>query len=93
MNGPALVCWATAPGMPIAAGTWRCSPFTKIVRCVWMWKTVCSLVWQLIPSMVCPVVAADVPASTGALGIGTFSGPSTPAAGAAVSVPSVDSGR
>ena len=46
-----------------------------------MWKTVCSLVWQLIPSMVCPVVAADVPASAGALGMGTFSGPSAPARG------------
>ena len=58
-----------------------------------MWKTVCSLVWQPIPSMVCPVVAADVGASTGAVGMGTFFGPSAPAAGADVSVPSVDSGR
>ena len=39
------------------------------------------------------IVAADVPASTGALGMGTFSGPTVPGAGAAVSVPSVDSGR
>ena len=30
-----------------------------------MWNTVCSLVWQLIPSMACPAVAADVPASAG----------------------------
>ena len=35
-----------------------------------MWNTVCSLVWQLIPSMACPAVAADGPASTGADGIG-----------------------
>ena len=33
-NGPPCVCCATAPGMPIPAGTWRCCPFTKIVRCV-----------------------------------------------------------
>ena len=45
-----------------------------------MWNTVCSLVWQLIPSMACPAVAADVPASAGAEGIGTFSGPAAPGA-------------
>src|SRR5690348_16110128 len=57
-----------------------------------MWNTVCSLVWQPIPSMVCPVVAADGPASAGTDGIGTLSGPSDPGGGAAVSVPSEDSG-
>jgi len=36
MNGPVGVCCATAPGMPIAAGTWRAVPFTKIVTCAWM---------------------------------------------------------
>ncbi len=85
------VCAATAPGMPIPAGTERCCPLTKIVRCVWMWNSVCSLVSQLIPSMACPVVAADVPASAGAPGTGTFSGPSAPGGGGARSVPSVDS--
>ena len=57
-----------------------------------MWNTVCSLVLQLIPSMACPAVAADVPASAGTGGIGTCSGPSDPGAGAAVSVPSDESG-
>src|SRR6185437_7372813 len=57
-----------------------------------MWNTVCSLVWQPIPSMVCQVVAADGPASAGTDGIGTLSGPSDPGGGAAVSVPSEDSG-
>src|SRR5690242_10807183 len=57
-----------------------------------MWNTVCSPAWQLIPSMVCPVVAADGPASAGTDGIGTFSGPSDPGGGAAVSVPSEDRG-
>ena len=91
MNGPPPVCVATALGMPIPAGTERCCPFTKIVRCVWMWNSVCSLVWQLIPSMACPAVAGDVPARTGAFGIGTRSGPSAPAGGGVCSVPSVDS--
>jgi len=89
MNGPAGVCWVTAPGMPIAAGTCRATPFTKIVRCAWMWNSVCSLVWQLIPSTVCPVAFDAVPASGAAPGIGTPSGPIGPPAGAARSVPSV----
>ena len=38
-----------------------------------------------------PAVAADGPASVGAPGIGTCSGPIGPAAGAALSVPSEDS--
>ncbi len=76
--------------MPIAAGTCRATPFTKIVRCAWMWKSVCSLVSQLIPSTGCPVAAAAVPASAGALpGTGTPSGPVWPGTGAGCSVPSV----
>src|SRR5580704_13733676 len=43
-----------------------------------------------MPSTGCPVAAVDVPASGGALGIGTPSGPSGPGEGAGCSVPSVD---
>ncbi|HVT67427.1 MAG TPA: hypothetical protein VHF26_06750 [Trebonia sp.] len=56
-----------------------------------MWNTVCSLVWQLIPSIACPAVAGDGPARVGAFGIGTCSGPIGPGEGAEVSVPSEDS--
>jgi hypothetical protein len=73
------------------AGIWRAEPFTKTVRCAWMWNSVCSLVWQLIPSTGWPVAAA-VLASGGPAGIGTPSGPSGPAAGAGLRVPSVLSG-
>src|SRR5260221_197251 len=59
----------------MAAGTWRGEPFTKMVRCAWMWKMVCSLLWQLIPSMSLPVAAVAVLASGAALGIGKASGP------------------
>ena len=89
MNGPLGVFCATAPGMPIAAGTCRATPFTKIVRCAWMWKSVCSPALQLIPSTGCPLTADPVPASAVPLGTGTPSGPVWPAAGAACSVPSV----
>src|SRR6185437_5489539 len=89
MKGPDGVFCATAPGMPIAAGTWRAVPLTKMVRCAWMWKSVCSLVLQPIPSTVRPVALAAVPASAAALGMGTPSGPIGPAAGGACSGPSV----
>jgi hypothetical protein len=36
MNGPDAVFCTTPPGIPIAAGTCRATPFTKIVRCAWM---------------------------------------------------------
>ena len=76
--------WATAPGMPMAAGICRAEPFTKTVRWAWMWNRVCSLDWQLIPSMGWPVTAVPVPADTGlasaaADGTGTCSGPGGPA--------------
>src|SRR5215472_2219295 len=82
MNDPAGVCVATAPGMPIPAGTWRGAPFTKIVRCAWMWYTSCSLVLQAIPSTACPVAIAAVPASGAPAGTGTPSAPFAPGAGA-----------
>src|SRR6266550_8837381 len=78
MNGPCGLFCARAPGIPIPAGTWRGDPLTKMVRCAWMWKMVCSLVWHLIPSKSLPVAAAAVLASGGALGIGTPSGPVGP---------------
>ncbi len=57
-----------------------------------MWNRVCSLDWQLIPSLGWPVTAVAVPASTAADGTGTCSGPCGPAAGAAPSEPSELSG-
>src|SRR6266516_4042982 len=78
MNGTWGVFCAWAPGIPIPAGTWRGDPLTKMVRCAWMWKMVCSLVWHLIPSTSLPVAAAAVLASGGALGTGTPSGPVGP---------------
>ncbi len=54
-----------------------------------MWKTSCSLVSQLIPSTGLPVATVAVPASAGAEGTGTPSGPLGPGAGAGFSVPSV----
>src|SRR5579862_5428423 len=89
MNGPCAVCWACAPGMPMAAGIWRATPFTKTVRCAWMWNSVCSLAWQPMPSTVWPVADPVALASGWAAGIGTPSGPVAPAAGAGLSVPSV----
>ncbi len=71
------------------AGTWRGEPLTKTVRCAWMWNRTCSLVWQRMPSTGWPVALAAVPASGGALGMGTPSGPVGPGAGAGLSVPSV----
>src|SRR6266487_5459832 len=38
MNGPWAVFWPWAPGMPRPAGTWRGEPFTKMVRCAWIWE-------------------------------------------------------
>src|SRR5215475_9093592 len=75
--------------MPMAAGTWRGEPFTKMVRCAWMWNSTCSLVSQWMPSTGWPAVLADGPASGGALGIGTPSGPFGPGGGAGLSAPSV----
>ena len=92
MNWPCGVEVAWAPGMPTAAGTWRAEPFTKMVKCAWMWKSVCSPAEQPIPSTVCPVVAVAVPTSAAPTGTGTPSGPSAPAAGAGWSVPRVLSG-
>src|SRR5580692_9064836 len=89
MNGPCGVFVALAPGMPIAAGICRAEPFTNTVRCAWMWNTVCSAVWQLIPSTAWPVTAVAVPASGAADGIGTPSAPAAPAAGAGWRFPSV----
>ena len=89
MNGPCGVFVAWAPGMPMAAGICRAEPFTNTVRCAWMWNTVCSAVWQLIPSTAWPVAAVVVPASGAADGIGTPSGPAAPAAGAGWRFPSV----
>ena len=66
----------------MAAGIWRAEPFTKTVRCAWMWNSVCSLVWQLIPSTGWPVATVAVLASAGPAGTGTPSGPAGPAAGA-----------
>ena len=57
--------------MPIAAGTCRATPFTKIVRCAWMWKSVCSPALQLIPSTGRPLAVAVVPASAVPAGTGT----------------------
>src|SRR5215470_13745172 len=88
MNGPLRVFCVWAPGIPIAAGTWRGAPFTKRVRCAWMWKRVCSLVWQLMPSTGWPLALVAAPASGAALGTGTLSEPAGPGEGAALSVPS-----
>ena len=49
-----------------------------------MWNRVCSLDWQLIPSLGWPVTAVAVPASAAADGTGTCSGPCGPAAGPAI---------
>src|ERR1700761_3275145 len=92
MNGPAWVCCATPPGIPIDAGIWRAAPFTRSVTCAWRWKSVCSPALQLMPSTGDPVAAVAVLASAGALGIGTASGPSGPAAGAGCSAPRVLNG-
>src|SRR5580693_6959083 len=89
MNGPCGVFVACAPGMPMAAGICRAEPFTNTVRCAWMWNTVCSAVWQLIPSTAWPVATVAVPASGPAVGIGTPSGPAAPGAGAGWRFPSV----
>src|SRR5215475_8387807 len=75
--------------MPMAAGTWRGEPFTKMVRCAWMWNSTCSLVSQWMPSTGWPAVLTEGPASGGALGTGTPSGPFGPGGGAGLSVPSV----
>src|SRR5205807_2435885 len=72
---------------PTPAGTWRGWPFTKIVRCAWMWNSVCSDDWQPIPSTACPAVLAARPASGAAPGTGTPSDPAAPAAGTGWSVP------
>jgi len=66
----------------MAAGTWRAVPFTKMVRWAWMWNSVCSLVWQPIPSTFWPVTEVAGLASVAADGTGTCSGPRPPAAGA-----------
>jgi len=58
-------------------------------RRAWMWNSVCSLVSQLMPSTGDPAAAVPVPASAGAEGTGTPSGPCAPAAGAGLRVPSV----
>src|SRR5690348_2923116 len=92
MYGPFGVCWACAPGMPIAAGICHALPLTKMARWAWMWNRVCSPVWQLIWSTGCPVAAVAVPASGAAAGTGTPSGPVTPGAGAGWRAPSVLSG-
>jgi hypothetical protein len=78
--------------MPMPAGTCRAEPFTKMVRCAWMWNSVCSLIWQLIPSTGWPAAAVAVLASGAAAGTGTPSGPAGPAAGAGWREPSVLSG-
>src|ERR1019366_3131359 len=78
MKVPVGVVWPCAPGMPMPAGTWRAEPFTRMVRWAWMWKMVCSEVWQLIPSTVPPVTPVAVLASGAAAGIGTPSGPAGP---------------
>src|SRR6266542_532439 len=67
----------------------RAEPFTKMVRWAWMWKMLCSLAWQLIPSTSWPVASVAMLASGAALGTGTPSGPDGPAGGAGVSLPSV----
>src|ERR1700728_3228168 len=89
MNGPDGVFSAWAPGMPMAAGTWRAAPFTNTVRWAWMWKATCSPRSQLIPSTVFPVATVARPASAGADGTGTPSAPLAPGAGSGFSVPSV----
>src|SRR6516225_1553589 len=60
-----------------------------MVRCAWMWNSTCSLVSQWMPSTGWPAVVAEGPASGGALGIGTPSGPFGPGGGAGLSGPSV----
>src|SRR5271169_1025864 len=92
MNGPCGVFVACAPGMPMPAGICRAEPLTKTGRCAWMWNTVCSLVWQLIPSTGWPVATVAVLASGAPAGIGTPSGPAGPGAGAGLRDPSVLSG-
>ena len=56
-------------------------PFTKTVRWVWTWTTVCSPAWHCTPSMVCPVAALRRVASFGPVGTGIPSGPCEPAGG------------
>src|SRR6516225_7359211 len=92
MNGPFGVLVACAPGMPMPAGTCRGDPFTKIVRWAWMWNSVCSLAWQLIPLTGWPVAAVAVLASAGPAGTGTPSDPGAPGDGAGAREPSVLSG-
>jgi hypothetical protein len=92
MTGPCAVSWAWAPGTPIPAGTCCALPFTKMARWAWIWNSVRSLAWQLIWSTGCPVAAVAVPASGGAAGTGTPSGPDGPGLGAGPRVPSVLSG-
>src|SRR5689334_9611905 len=92
MYGPFGVCWACAPGMPIAAGICHALPLTKMARWAWTWNRVCSPVWQLIWSTGCPVAAVAVSASGAAAGTGMPSGPVTPGAGAGWRAPSVLSG-
>src|SRR5712691_10579105 len=92
MNEPCGVLWARAPGIPMAAGTWRGDPFTKMVRCAWMWKMVCSLDWHPIPSTLLPVAPVAVLARGAAVGIGTPpSGPAVTAPDAGLRAPSVPS--
>jgi hypothetical protein len=57
MNGPCAVPSACA-GMPIAAGTCRAMPFTKMAKWAWMWNSVCSPAWQTIWSTGSPVAAS-----------------------------------
>src|SRR5580704_2474654 len=81
MNGPFGVSCACAPGTPIAAGTCRALPLTKMARWACMWNRVCS------PG--CPVAAVAVPASGATAGTGTPSDPVAPGAGAGWRAPSV----
>src|SRR5215468_9279610 len=89
MKVPCGVFWACAPGIPMPAGTWRGEPFTKTVRCAWMWNSTCSLVSQRMPSTGWPVALLAVLASAGPFGMGTPSGPFGPGGGAGLSGPSV----
>ena len=57
-----------------------------------MWNSVCSSVWQLMPSTGWPDATVAVLASGAAAGTGTPSGPSGPGAGAGWRDPSVLSG-
>src|SRR5450755_834328 len=57
-----------------------------------MWKMVCSLAWQLIPSTVVPAAAVDALASGAPAGTGTPSGPDGPGDGAGSRVPSALTG-